>query len=690
MKRLVLVAVLILLAGCSPAPDDDSNQPPTVEISSSPVSGDTTSYTAVVSWTGEDPDGAIAHFEWSVDPDAAFSEEDIAKGGPGIVALPIPGRNGAPDTTRIVKNGGASFDWIHTRDTARQFLFSTPNADSLDAQPTGRFEGMHAVYVRAIDNDGAYAVPAKLAFTSETVAPISRIVRPNITLEISTGLGPSVTLEWSGFDPDGRSSDLHYQMKVVRLDALDPPIPILQAAPAVLLRDPGGWISMDAASQPFILSLATPAEYLLGIRAVDAAGAVEPFLDFGRNAFKFQAFPQGGRPEVILRTAAGALFFRGNGNPVEVELVAGTDFHVRVQCNAESYGEACDAWRWALDLADRDDPEGWSDWTTDPAIPEIRFPGASLHVFYLDARDKAGGTTRAAVVLHVVDAPFDREVLLVDDSFNNLAPTDAQNDAFWSDLVSDYVAHSNLTRDQFFNWEVHGEDDRGSLQPIVPSLSELLRYKLLVWDVQGSGYNNDSALLRSTVLSPRLFQYLNAGGKVWLSGTSLAALYSCPYPYDPGACADLEAGGTSEFSFCRNFGLCTDLISKASQARDALVEAIPYPGIDLPVLGSDPSKGPVPSEAVLDPILEDDVPDFVGDIDSVFAQGAAGPRMNPPLSSNFEGKPVAIRWHDPDPNPRHGRTAWFGFSPYFFYVDQCRETFRKTIDWFREEAPPKS
>jgi hypothetical protein len=685
MKQFPLyVLFLIGLGGCSSAPDEDSNLPPTVLITSSPITGDTTSYTATVSWTGEDPDGTILHFELTVDPDRAFSEDEIAHGGPGIVALFMPGQNGAPDTTRMVKNGAVSFDWIHTRETKRNFVFTTPNAESLNAEPTGRFEGMHAIYVRAIDNDAAPSNPAKLAVTAETVAPSAHIIRPNIAEEIQD-LGPFVTLEWTGSDPDGHSSDLHYQLKLIRLDALEPPVPILQAAPGLLTHDPAPWTPL-VGTGPISIPLSVPAEYLLGIRAVDAAGAVEPFLDFGRNVFKFQAFPAGGNPDLVLRTPVGGVAFRGTGNPLDIEIVTGT-FQVQVECSAERYGETCNGWRWGLDLADRDAPDGWSEWTTDPTLPEIRFSGPGIHVLYVDARDNASGMTRAALVLHVYDAPFDREVLLVDDSFDNVAPNDAENDAFWRDLVTYYAAHSDLSSDQFFTYEVHGPDDRGSLEPNVPVLSELLRYRLLVWNCGGSGYNDDTALLRATALSPRLLTYLSAGGKVWVTGHGLLPIFNyCPYP---GACADLDVGGSSDF-FCRYFGLCTDLLLGSTQAKDALVEAIPYPGMDLPTLLADPLKGTPRSETVLHPIIQEDIPDFVGDIDSVFAHGAAGPRLDPPAASSFDGKPVALRWHDPDPQPTHGRTEWFGFSMYFFDQAGARETFQKTLDWFREEVPTPS
>ena len=99
---------------------------------------------------------------------------------------------------------------------------------------------------------------------------------------------------------------------------------------------------------------------------------------------------------------------------------------------------------------------------------------------------------------------------MVDDCFDNLSPNDAQHDEFgrkWS--LSTWPIPTSLSRTFRFN-------DRGNLQPNVPLLSD--RYKTLIWENHGSGYNADTALIRSTALSYRLSTYLRAGGKLWLGG----------------------------------------------------------------------------------------------------------------------------------------------------------------------------
>src|SRR5262245_36586735 len=83
-------------------------------------------------------------------------------------------------------------------------------------------------------------------------------------------------------------------------------------------------------------------------------------------------------------------------------------------------------------------------------------------------------------------------------------------------MVNFYVANSDLSAEQVNTFSVHKNSDRSNLQPNVPLLSDLAKYKILVWENLGSGYNSDSALIRSTALSPRLSAYLRARGKLWL------------------------------------------------------------------------------------------------------------------------------------------------------------------------------
>ena len=52
---------------------------------------------------------------------------------------------------------------------------------------------------------------------------------------------------------------------------------------------------------------------------------------------------------------------------------------------------------------------------------------------------------------------------------------------------------------------------------------ELGRYKMILWECYGSGYNASSGLLKVTNFQRILAAYLNTGGKLWLGGRMTVA-----------------------------------------------------------------------------------------------------------------------------------------------------------------------
>jgi len=724
---IVCISIAIIAFGCGgDSGNRVENQHPVVVIKGGPLNGSTASYTARIFWSGWDEDGIVTHYEYAIDPPAEFSNWEIANPErfPDIHITVLPGPATGEDTlivSKVVNGQTFTFNWVQTHEFSRAFAFQTPNPDSEfvggQVVPKGQFSGAHVVYVRCQDNEGAYSdadLTTKgdtleadyIGYTATTQTPTSTIEQPNIEQEIGD-LGPTLSVRWDGLDADSPEADKKpagFIYNLVRLDALEPPIPILQATPAVLMRY-GTWIYQDSDTLSKILQLGVPGEYIFGVRAVDVAGAVEPVLALGVNAFKFQAFPQGGKPDLTIREASiGAVAFRGQGAPREVEVPANRKLRFTWSASAERYGGTIEAYSWGLDIPDIsvEGPEsGWSGWgpVTAPLNPII-FPKAGTHVLYVRARDVAGSITLAQLILNVIDFSFDREVLMVDDSFDNLAPRDSEHDAFWQDMVSFYVANSDIPAEQFNVFQVHGDGDRGNLQPSAPLLSDLAKYKVLIWENLGSGYNSDSALIRSTALSPRLSAYLRAGGKLWLDGRMNVAA-TTPDPNLAGA--DLtypktEMGpGDWAWDFLKlhsskiNNDKGTNNANLFHGARwMAGVPAIyDTMSVDLDKLNifQRTAGGFSHSDAVFDPIFAESEPDFRGDIDTLYAYGAAGPEFQG-KTSQYDKKLCALRWHDPDPDREHGRLQWFGFAMYFMHTDQAERTFKASLDWLRQEVPP--
>ncbi len=172
--------------------------------------------------------------------------------------------------------------------------------------------------------------------------------------------------------------------------------------------------------------------YIFGVRAVDEAGAVEPFLDLGRNVFRFQSLSSAGFPKLHVQEATAGVFdFRGGTGALEAEVPAGAPLRFTWTASAEDYGGVIEGFSYGFDLVDleREGPNsGWSGWGDLAGIsppPVFREPG--IHTLYVRARDTSGAITLGALTLKILDFSMDREVLLIDDSADRTVnPTDVQ------------------------------------------------------------------------------------------------------------------------------------------------------------------------------------------------------------------------------------------------------------------------
>ncbi|HSG27452.1 MAG TPA: hypothetical protein VLA34_03155, partial [Candidatus Krumholzibacterium sp.] len=172
-----LLVAAFLMTGCSDGVftgQVEKNKPPEVWLSSGPVENDTTSYQVHFYWSGWDPDGEIAYFEFFVadgDP-IGFSPADTAE---------------IDNWTRT-----NAFDSIF-KVTADEFV-----GEYADNPLYTIYDKTHTFFIRAIDLQGLRSAPAVLSFTAWTLAPFVEIERPE-------GMGRTystvITFGWTGRDP---------------------------------------------------------------------------------------------------------------------------------------------------------------------------------------------------------------------------------------------------------------------------------------------------------------------------------------------------------------------------------------------------------------------------------------------------------------------------------------------------------
>ena len=704
-----------------------ANRHPVVVIKGGPLQGSTASYDVTIFWSGWDEDGMVAHYEYAVDPPPAFSQWEIAypERFPYIrvdVIPPAPTNRSVPgqDTllvSKVVDGASVSFRWVQTREFSHKFAFQTNHPDSAfvggGIEPMNQYSGTHVVYVRCQDNEGAFsdADPSTrgdtlevdyLGYTAITQTPTSHIVLPAARADIAT-LGPILYAEWDGLDPDAsgvNKTPKGYLYKLVRLDRLQPPVPVLSASPELLNRI-GTWTYQSEDTLNLKMEMAVPGEYIFGIRAVDDQGAIEPVLQLWRNVIRFQALSKGGKPTLCIEeTDFAPICFRGFGGPQEVQVPAKRALNFTWQGIPDSVVGPILGYSWGLDLPDvsvEGPGSGWSGWGPSLyPVPAIKFNQPGIHVLYVRVKDISESVTMATLILNVIEFTFDREVLLVDDYLDNLTPRDSEHDAFYHEMI----ANSGLPPEQFSEFATFGPNDRGSLVPIMPDLRQLGPYKLVIWDNAAWGFNFTSGLFHATVQFPLLSSYLRAGGKLWITG-SLTVAATTP---------DTTARNFSDLIYPKSLGpgnwaweflkLRSPLINndKGDHKQNLLHSVHPFPGVPIFYEGMavDSTKltayemdngGIRFSDALFDPMYAEADPSFRGDVDTLYAYGAAGPEYQNRFSP-YNNKPCAIRWHDPDPAREQGRVQWFGFEFYYFQNSQAAHVFKQSLDWMSEESPP--
>ncbi len=659
-------------------------------------------YRTTVEWVAWDEDGTIDHSEYAVDPPSVFTaaEVETPETEPGVTITVVPGPEPGRDTLRVTKEVDGdlySYDWIRTPDMEQDFLFSAPYPDSVfDGSrmvPTGDTIGYHSFYLRAFDDAGAVSRVTSETFTVRNLGPEAEIVDPAPCC-IYLGVGRHLTLRWDGSDPDtsaGNPKPAYYLYKLIDLTAQSPPISIIQAVPEHLYSLPGEWVPQSADTTERTFQLSVGHSYIFGVRAVDADGAIEVELDGGRNVVKFITYDIEA-PELRLRETRLADFvFPGSQSSYPLTVVRGMPLYFEAECRAIT-GETCADMRWGLDIADPDGEAGWSDWGAIGALPAFTFNDLSPHTLDVQIRDSYGLVTAGRVEFSLVEFPFDRDVLWVDDVRDQTYPRDNQRDAFWSSLFVDSGRFDGdwTTGSQVFRHEAYGLNDVATVDPVAPPLSELGRYRLIIWECMGYGYDGTSALYKAATGSGDLRLYLAAGGQLWINGTLTvppvwplpgeSANFTYPLEMKPGSFGwDMLKLFSGEIGNAR--GIYPD---------DNLVGVNPFPGqpefypaLEQDPLKVNPFKGAISdADAVFDPIPARAVPGFTGVIDSLYAYQAVA--TNRPYHNKLTG----LRWHDTAWPPRQGAIQWFGFPLYYMKKAQAQETFNRSIDWFRSVYQP--
>jgi hypothetical protein len=260
---------------------------------------------------------------------------------------------------------------------------------------------------------------------------------PNLNPMFATVVPSSVTVNFSGEDPDGATGvPTQVRFLIVSGVAQDGTEINTKARfenykDELLSWDDPSWspwmpYSSDAANRKITYPDMPDEEYfLLAIQAMDTLGAVTLDLDYGEEVFNFQVRQGFFRPaltvaEVFLGTAINNQYSSiASGQPLNFSWIA----------DASQYNGEITSYRFGWDLADPDDPND-PRWALPPGIspqhlyaPEIFF-NSGQHVFTLRVEDNLGQVALlqwTLAVIPFVDPMFQKPLMLVDQVVDDIS-----------------------------------------------------------------------------------------------------------------------------------------------------------------------------------------------------------------------------------------------------------------------------
>jgi hypothetical protein len=226
-----------------------------------------------------------------------------------------------------------------------------------------------------------------------------------------------------------------------------------------------------------------------------------------------------------------------------------------------------------------------------------------------------------------------------------------------------------------------GGEPRETRDIVEPSLSELMRYWLVIWDTDAVRNQFDTGLSR-VVQDGVLEQYLRSGGRLWLFGREIvrgSADYPemFQYPSEPDgdsfAARWLKISGTVNRPIVGPLNLGDGF--RGADPNRSVAEALPILDIDYAIGGTSQNYGMSKIEAVMTAMQD---PDLYQRPDTLFFY-----RANHSTSS-YDSKACGFRFHD-----IYGgsKVAYLGFPIHYFYDTQAESLATFVIDWMLGDTP---
>ncbi len=574
---VMIVLAGLALSGCSGKIIGGAlvpNQRPVVELTNAPVQADRSNpyfYAYRVNWSGNDPDGRIDHYEYTIDPSPGDSV------------------------------------WVSTKKNEEIIFFRASQPDTIRGTNPPTASDPHTFFIKAIDDDGAESARKDRGFFSFTIAPTVTILNPSPSALLRAQVTPSVRMDWTGTDPDGQFSQKPVKYKFRMLDLTDPDNQIFLAAPDSLrkqeaARNWAGWDSTSADTQFVQFTNLTPNKsYLFVLIGFDEAGAYSPVFTLNSNMLQLTVgFASSNGPRIHIFNQFIDFTYESGGystDPlrwINIEVPS----HVPIDVNWEAFpspGSRIQGFRWMVDgnvndIAPRtDENEDYVHWSqsspTMPNLKRLRGFNDGEHFFYLECSDNNGQKSLGILHIIAVTPSFDRELLIIDDTrleVDKFALNGCPNN-----YTTNWPSRAEFDTFMFARGNVPWHCTRNPTTGVLSKpgllagysfdtlgtrlglenpangvlLSKIGKYRNIMWlvDDRGAQYteNLDQSIFPVTALysmsgpgrASTLAAYIQLRGRVWMAGGGSA--YASLAQFDKRA---NNQGQTTVFSSASQFG----------------------------------------------------------------------------------------------------------------------------------------
>ncbi|MBI1798465.1 MAG: hypothetical protein HYR73_02130 [Candidatus Eisenbacteria bacterium] len=561
---IALALAALALAGCSKSLKNllVPNQPPVVRLTSAPY--DTTNryfYAYKLNWIGDDPDGRVVYFIYTIDPPAIRD----------------------------------SIKWTKTTKNEQIVFFK---ATLKDDQSSTHAIDYHTFVIRAVDDRGDSSKPVQRSFFSFTVAPTVQIDDPQPSHQGTSYVTPSLLIHWTGEDPDGQFTQKPIKYKFALFDAGTTPT-IQQVLtdtgypnpPDTLLWkmfSPSGFASWDSVggetTQVRYTNRTPNKDYVFVVVGKDEAGAYTPIFTQDTNVLRLSVkLASAGGPALTMFNEIFTFTYSQGGydpaNGADVEVPAGQPIRFNWSATTDP-GASVASYRWRLggDVSDETprtnentDIGHWSSPSLNTTSATVGpFASDTVLFFYIEASDNNGLKSLGVIRFAVVKPSFDRALGVVNDTRYLLDayrvgtttylapsgswPTAAEFDTFMFarggyPYRGNYPAGSVSRKGIFQGYDFDTITTRTGAGDLTVPLRALGRFRHLIWisdqvaGAQGGvGLADGISALRYMNDRNRvntLATYIKAGGQVWMMGSGIA--HECQAAFEKGD------GGTYTF-----------------------------------------------------------------------------------------------------------------------------------------------